>query len=119
MLVGILLAILGISSASPVATVTAPVTATGVVVGPRRNGFSDLPSSVAEYNTKESANAIPMFVTASDPSNGQNAITYNQEEIYNAVRVSDTVQSDDIGHEADLVSSLLTGRLRGLATVPG
>lgn len=118
MLVGILLAILGVASASPIATATTPDGATGVVIGPRRNGYRDLPSSVLEYNDDEYANAIPNFVTASDPERGENALIYNRDEIYNALRVGDIVQSDSIGHEADHVSSLLTGRLRGLATLP-
>lgn len=85
---GILLAILGVASANPIATATTPDDATPVVLGPRRNGFSDLPSDVRMYNQRESANAVPEYVTASDPDLGQDAIIYNRAEIYNALRVS-------------------------------
>lgn len=87
MFVGILLALLGVVSANPVSTPATPDLPTRVMIGPRRHGYSDLPSHVIVYNAQEPANAIPQWVTASDPSTGEDAIIYNQAEIYNALTV--------------------------------
>ncbi|KAG8158544.1 hypothetical protein KVR01_011666 [Diaporthe batatas] len=82
---GILLALLGVVSATPAPTPATPDQATRVIIGPRRHGYSDLPSSVLVYNAREPANAIPQWVTASDPTTGEDAIIYNRNEIYNAL----------------------------------
>jgi hypothetical protein len=88
MLVGVVLAFAGMASASPIATATTPDKATSVIVGPRRNGYTDLPSSVGWYNGGQPFNAIPGYVTASDSETGFDAIIYNQQEIYTAMLVS-------------------------------
>ncbi|POS70848.1 hypothetical protein DHEL01_v210759 [Diaporthe helianthi] len=86
MLASIPLAILALVSAEPIPTATLRDLASRVIVGPRRNGNSDMPSSVGAYNIREPENAIPQWVTASNPTTGQDAIIYSQEEIYNALR---------------------------------
>lgn len=87
MLVGILLAFLGAASAIPTGTATTPEGATRVSLGPRRNGYSDLPSHVSTYNWGQPWNAIPEYVMANDPETGEDAIIYTQEEIYTAMQV--------------------------------
>lgn len=86
---GILLAFLGMVSASPIETPrpTTPGDATCLGLGPRRNGFSDLPSHVSTYNWSQPWNAVTKFVIANDPDTGGDAIIYTQEEIYNAMQV--------------------------------
>ncbi|KAK7715617.1 hypothetical protein SLS63_011373 [Diaporthe eres] len=86
LLLGILLAFLGVASATPTGTPTTLEHATRASLGPRRNGYSDLPSLVASYNGAQPYNAIPEFVMASDPDTGNDAIVYTQEEIYTAMQ---------------------------------
>lgn len=82
-----LFALLATASAGPISTPTSPQTATSVILGPRRNGYSDLPSDAWGYNYRQVANQIPDFVMASDPSTGGNAITYTRDEVYTAMQV--------------------------------
>lgn len=88
MLLGILLAFLGVVSASPAGTPTTPETASRASLGPRRNGFSDLPSDASSYNNREPYNAIPEYVMCNDPVEGDDAIIYTRDEIYTALQVS-------------------------------
>lgn len=87
MLLGILLACLGAASAIPAGTATTLEGATRASLGPRRNGYSDLPSQVSTYNWGQPYNAIPEYVMANDPDTGNDAIIYTQEEIYTAMQV--------------------------------
>lgn len=84
---GILLALLGVVSTSPTGTQTILEDATRVGLGPRRNGYSDLPSDAASYNNAQPDNAIPSYVMASDPDGANDAIVYRQAEIYTALQV--------------------------------
>ncbi|KAI7774361.1 hypothetical protein LA080_008835 [Diaporthe eres] len=86
LLLGILLAFLGVASATPTGTPTTLEGATRASLGPRRNGYSDLPSLVVSYNWGQPYNAIPEFVMANDPDTGNDAIIYTQEEIYTAMQ---------------------------------
>lgn len=82
-----LFAFLATAAATPTGTPTPPQKATAVVLGPRRNGYSDLPSDALLYNYRNIENRIPDFVMASDPGTGANAITYTRNEIYTAMQV--------------------------------
>lgn len=94
MFLGILIAFLGAVSAISIGTPTTPENATRASVGPRRNGFSDLPSSVSSYNTEQYWNAIPEYVMANDPATGNDAIIYTREEIFTAMQVGDVHNSN-------------------------
>lgn len=111
MLVGILLALLGAAAASPTGTPTTPEGATGVVLGPRRNGFNDLPSDSLSYNRAQEWNAIPDWAMASDPENGHDAIIYTREEIYTAMQVGAIYKTEPPGFGANPVCCLVIARL--------
>lgn len=87
MLMGILLAFLGVVSASPTGSLTTTEGPTPASLGPRRNGYSDLPSHVSTYNAREEYNRVPDYVVANDPDEGDDAIIYTREEIYTAMQV--------------------------------
>lgn len=93
MLMGILLALLGVVSGSPTGSLTIPEGPTPASLGPRRNGYSDLPSQVNTYNAREEYNRVPDYVVASDPEEGDDAIIYTAEEIYTAMQVGDIYKS--------------------------
>lgn len=118
MAVGILLAFLGVVSASPAVTPTTIEGATPASLGPRRNGHSDHPSSVNGYNAREPANRVPDFVLANDPDSGNDAIIYTAEEIYTAMQVGGIYESEQPVFRANSLSSLLTARLRGSTAHP-
>lgn len=108
---GILLAFLGAVSASPIGTPTTPEGATGVILGPRRNGYSDLPSDSSSYNRAQEYNAIPDFAMALDTRSGNDAIVYTREEIYTAMQVGTIYKTEPPGFGANPVSCLVIARL--------
>lgn len=87
-LLGVMLTMVSMASAIPQGTPTSLDKTTPASLGPRRNGYSDLPSSAAGYNALHWDNRIPDFVMVADEVLGVNAITYNQDEIYAAMQVS-------------------------------
>lgn len=90
MLLGILLAFLGVVFSTPTGNATTPEGATRASLAPRRNGYSDLPSDAATYNRREPYNAVPEYVMANDPDIGDDAIVYRRDEIYTALQVGAT-----------------------------
>lgn len=111
MLVGVLLASLGAASAIPTATPTTREDATRVALGPRRNGYSDLPSAAYAYNAGHWDNRIPDYVLANDPATGGDAIIYTRDEIYTAMQVRGICDLKQVILELTCACSLIAARL--------
>lgn len=118
MLVGMLLAFLGVVSASPTGTPTTPEGATPASLGLRRNGFSDLPSDVIGYNGVQPENRIPDYVVANDPDEGNDAIIYTREEIYTAMQVGAIYKSEQPVLGANRVLCVFIAGIRGSTAYP-